>query len=201
MPTTVAHDHHRYQLPPLFSTGLIADVFVGQLTSAIPNWSTTVGTVLDLLTAGLIITIGGVTVWRAVLYAFVHDRTAPSGWLAGLWLGIGLAVGELANRGATGGGWLLPYPETLLVGAPDRVEREGTQDAADPAQAQHRSQIVDLGQGVPRPGVERTHADRLRLMPTSRPPSCATPSRHASTPPCPGQRPTASAPTGCATPP
>jgi hypothetical protein len=68
-----------------------------------------------LLTAGLITAIGGIAIWRAVLYAGLHGKPVPSGWLAGWWLGAGLAIGELVTDGATGGGWLPPHAEALLI--------------------------------------------------------------------------------------
>lgn len=99
---------------PMFATGLTADIFTSQLDS-VPDGPALLRTARVLLTAGLITAIGGIAIWRAVLYASLHGKPVPSGWLAGWWLAAGLAVGELVTDGAMGGGWLPPHPEALLI--------------------------------------------------------------------------------------
>ena len=98
----------------MFATGLIADIFVSQLDS-VPTGPAALGTARVLLTAGLITAIGGIGIWRAVLYAHLRGGPQPVGWVAGWWLGAGLAVGELVIHGSRGGGWLPPHPEALLI--------------------------------------------------------------------------------------
>ncbi|WP_030618814.1 M48 family metalloprotease [Streptomyces achromogenes] len=96
---------------PLFLTGLAADILVWHL-DALPYEFLWLGTVL---VAGLVVGIGGVALWRAVLYALRAGRTIPSGWSAGLWLGLGVVVGELTGPRAAMNQWLPAHPEALLI--------------------------------------------------------------------------------------
>ncbi|MEU2731114.1 M56 family metallopeptidase [Streptomyces griseoviridis] len=96
---------------PLFLTGLATDVLVWHLGS-LPDASVPVRAVL---VAGLVVGVGGVALWRAVLYARLTGRPVPSGAPVGLWLGAGLVVGELAGPGAAYNHWLPPHPEALLI--------------------------------------------------------------------------------------
>ncbi|MFF8904782.1 M56 family metallopeptidase [Streptomyces olivaceoviridis] len=96
---------------PLFLTGLSADILVWHLGSlpygALPAKA--------VLVAGLVVGIGGVALWRAVLYALLTGRPTPSGLLVGLWLGSGTVVGELTGPRAAGNRWLPAHPEALLI--------------------------------------------------------------------------------------
>ncbi|MEU6717115.1 M48 family metalloprotease [Nonomuraea sp. NPDC046802] len=96
---------------PLFLTGLAADILVWHLGS-LPYGLLPAKAVL---VAGLVVGIGGVALWRAVLYALLTGRPAPSGWPVGLWLGFGIAVGELTGPRAAGNQWLPAHPEALLI--------------------------------------------------------------------------------------
>jgi Zn-dependent protease with chaperone function len=70
----------------------------------------------ELLVAGLVIAIGGIAQWRAVVYAILNGRPVPAGWRTGLWLGLGVSIGELVGPGQElDGGWLPAAPEILLV--------------------------------------------------------------------------------------
>jgi hypothetical protein len=96
---------------PLVLAGLAADILVWHL-GALPYgllWLKAV------LVAGLVVGIGGVALWRAVLYALLAGRPAPSGWPVGLWLGLGVMVGELAGPRAAMNQWLPAHPEALLL--------------------------------------------------------------------------------------
>ncbi|MEV5383062.1 M48 family metalloprotease [Streptomyces sp. NPDC052721] len=96
---------------PLFLTGLAADILVWHLErlpySVLPAKA--------VLVAGLVVGIGGVALWRAVLYALLTGRPTPSGWPVGLWLGSGIVMGELTGPRAAGNHWLPAHPEALLV--------------------------------------------------------------------------------------
>lgn len=96
---------------PLFLTGFATDMLVWNLRflpySLLP--------VKVLLVAGLIGGIGGVALWRAVVYALLTGRPAPSGWPVGLWLGSGIALGELIGPEAGANSWLPTHPEALLI--------------------------------------------------------------------------------------
>ncbi|MEV0411464.1 M56 family metallopeptidase [Streptomyces sp. NPDC050448] len=96
---------------PLFLTGLAADILVWQLGSL----SYGVLPAKAVLVAGLVVGIGGVALWRAVLYALLTGRPAPSGWPVGLWLGSGIVTGELAGPGAAWNHWVPAHPEALLI--------------------------------------------------------------------------------------
>ncbi|MEY9993206.1 Zn-dependent protease with chaperone function [Streptomyces sp. V4I8] len=102
----------------MFLTGVVAIVafvdvdLVVQRPSAAGQWY---ADVTDWTTAGLVTAIAGVAVWRAVTYAVVTRLPAPSGLRAGLWLGLGLACGELLTFRHAGAGWLPPAPQALLA--------------------------------------------------------------------------------------
>ncbi|MEU2573003.1 M48 family metalloprotease [Streptomyces anulatus] len=96
---------------PLLLAGLAADILVWHL-GALPYgllWLKAV------LVAGLVVGIGGVALWRAVLYALLTGRPVPSGWSVGLWLGLGVVVGELTGPRAAMNQWLPAHPEALLL--------------------------------------------------------------------------------------
>ncbi|RIV37081.1 hypothetical protein [Micromonospora radicis] len=68
------------------------------------------------IVAGLIVTVAGVLIRRAVAYAVTIAQPVSSGLVPGLWLGIGLVVGELLTPRTAGSGWLLPaQPAGLLL--------------------------------------------------------------------------------------
>ncbi|MFI5664398.1 M48 family metalloprotease [Streptomyces sp. NPDC051684] len=96
---------------PLFLTGLAADVLVWHLGSV----SNSALPVKAVLVAGLAVGIAGVALWRAVLYALLAGRRPPSGAPVGLWLGLGLVVGELVGPGSAYNHWLPAHPEALLI--------------------------------------------------------------------------------------
>ncbi|MFI9625864.1 M48 family metalloprotease [Streptomyces sp. NPDC052042] len=96
---------------PLLLAGLAADILVWHL-GALPYellWLKAV------LVAVLVVGIGGVALWRAVLYALLAGRPVPSGWSVGLWLGLGVVVGELTGPRAAMNQWLPAHPEALLI--------------------------------------------------------------------------------------
>lgn len=82
----------------MVSTGIAAEIAAVQLTSpfgaAGNSW---LAAVQYLLISGLVVGIGGVALWRASVHAVLTGRHIPSGWRAGLWLGLGLALGQLTN--------------------------------------------------------------------------------------------------------
>lgn len=98
---------------PMFLTGVTAQVANVQATI----WSSpgTTAEVATWTTAVLVVGIAGYILWRAVGYAVLIDRPVPSGWIAGVWLGAGLAVGELLSFRTAGVRLLPPDPEILIV--------------------------------------------------------------------------------------
>lgn len=100
----------------VFLAGSAADVVVSQVRSiggvTEQAWVTPVG---DLAVSALVIGIGGVALWRSVARAVVEGGVVPSGWRVGLWSGLGLAVGELAQNGVSDSRWLPPHPEAVLI--------------------------------------------------------------------------------------
>ncbi|MFI7126821.1 M48 family metalloprotease [Nonomuraea sp. NPDC050153] len=118
---------------PLFITGLAAYIASAQLTSQFGLAEISPPSAHDLmiwplgsprpwldmaqqlLISGLITAVGGVVLWRAIVHAVQTGRRIPSGWRAGIWLGLGLVLGELTN-GRLAEGRLLPaHPEALLI--------------------------------------------------------------------------------------
>ncbi|MFD0396581.1 M48 family metallopeptidase [Kitasatospora sp. NPDC127121] len=96
---------------PLFLTGLASDILVWQLGSlpyeAFPAKA--------VLIATLVVGIGGVALWRAVVYAVLTGRPTPPGWPVGLWLGTGVVAAELLGPRAAWNHWWPNHPEALLV--------------------------------------------------------------------------------------
>jgi hypothetical protein len=102
---------------PMFLTGVVVILtayqvrFVtgasGQIGSAAQIW-------LAWLMAALVTGIAGTALWRAAAHAVLTARPAPSSLRAGLWLGIGLVVGELLTFPIPGPGWLPRRPEPLV---------------------------------------------------------------------------------------
>ncbi len=69
-----------------------------------------------LLSVTLVVAVAGVLLWRAVAYAVLTGRAVPSGRFAGLWLGTGMALGELATFRSTDKNVLLPrHPEAVVL--------------------------------------------------------------------------------------
>jgi Zn-dependent protease with chaperone function len=97
-------------------TGLAADILAGQLYLLGGNNGDPMARQAQaILVAALVIGVGGVALWRAVVHAILTGRPVPSGWLVGLFLGLGIAAGELIGTGAAGNSWLPAHPEALLV--------------------------------------------------------------------------------------
>ncbi len=65
--------------------------------------------------AALVTGIAGVALWRSVVHAVLTGRRMPTGLRAGLWLGLGLAAGELTGFAGFGNGWPPPAPYVLLL--------------------------------------------------------------------------------------
>jgi Zn-dependent protease with chaperone function len=86
---------------PVFLTGTTAVLINGQLwqlnLSGVGQWTWDLA--MALAPAGLITGVVGVALWRAVVHGLLTTRRGLSGARAGLWLGVGMTVGELfVNR-------------------------------------------------------------------------------------------------------
>lgn len=99
----------------MFLTGTAAILAGNQLGSLNNEFGVALGNSAAWLIAALVTGIAGVALWRSVAHAVLTSRPAPSGVRAGLWLGTGLAVGELLTFRTAGLGWLPARPEVLLV--------------------------------------------------------------------------------------
>ncbi|MGF1428245.1 sensor domain-containing protein [Kitasatospora sp. LaBMicrA B282] len=98
---------------PLFLAGVAGQVVAQVAGRYLPGgWALTAG---QLLAAALVVGVGGVAVWRSVLWALSEGREPGSGWGAGCVLGLGLAAGELLLFGIDAGRWWPPHPEAALV--------------------------------------------------------------------------------------
>jgi hypothetical protein len=98
-------------------TSMIVTGFAADLVfDSFPYLSYTVTEAKELLVAGLVIAIGGIAQWRAAVYAVLTGRPVPAGWRSGLWLGIGVGLGELFGPGQEEDArWLPVAPEVVLV--------------------------------------------------------------------------------------
>ncbi|WP_194833391.1 M48 family metallopeptidase [Nocardia sp. XZ_19_369] len=105
---------------PMFLTGVIAQVTSVTLPLVVEAFGLSWGfeatrEVSTWLTAVLVVGIAGYALWRAVAYNILAGRHVPAGWGAGVWLGVGMAVGELVSFRTAGSALLPPDPELLLV--------------------------------------------------------------------------------------
>ncbi|MFC0438473.1 M56 family metallopeptidase [Kutzneria buriramensis] len=107
---------------PMFLTGVAATLINSQLRSDVEAALARDGLVsgwldqaLPLAAAGLVVGVAGFALWRAVAHAVLTSRRVPSGVRAGLWLGAGMAAGELALNQVAVTEWLPPHPEALLL--------------------------------------------------------------------------------------
>ena len=99
---------------PMVVTGMAAAIASARLTSPFASASTWLGLVQYASISGLVIGVGGVALWRAVAHAVLTERRVPAGWASGLWLGVGLAVGELVVS-ENDSGWRFPAHSEVLV--------------------------------------------------------------------------------------
>ncbi|MGV4927636.1 M48 family metalloprotease (plasmid) [Streptomyces sp. BHT-5-2] len=102
----------------MFLTGVLTAVVGLNLDLVVRGVAGTGGWYVDVsewTAAALVTGIAGVAVWRAVAHAVACGERAPSGLKAGLWLGLGLGVGELATFHDAGTSWLPPAPQVLLL--------------------------------------------------------------------------------------
>lgn len=108
---------------PLVLTGAAAVLINAHLTVSLTQygiglygpvgqWSQQV---VALATAGLVVGVVGIAVWRAVAYAALTGRSGPSGVRIGLWLGVGMAAAELATHRTGTWSWLPVRPQALLL--------------------------------------------------------------------------------------
>ncbi|HKR51387.1 MAG TPA: M48 family metalloprotease [Pseudonocardiaceae bacterium] len=69
---------------------------------------------VSLVAAGLVTGVVGIALWRAVAHAVLTARRVPSGVQAGVWLGFGIALGELVAGQEVIYDWLPARPQFLL---------------------------------------------------------------------------------------
>ncbi|WP_018349805.1 M48 family metalloprotease [Longispora albida] len=81
----------------LLVTGLTAGMATTQLAAPFEASGPWVRMAQYLLIAGLVAGIGGVALWRSTVHAVLTGRRVPSGWVAGIWLGSGVAAGQAAH--------------------------------------------------------------------------------------------------------
>ncbi|PXX61121.1 peptidase M48-like protein [Nocardia tenerifensis] len=104
---------------PMFLTGVVAQVANVSLPAVVDSFGLpwdqlAVERVSTWVTAALVVGIAGYALWRVVGYAVLTGRPVPSGWGAGVWLGAGMAVGELVSF-RTAGFALLPRGSAILL--------------------------------------------------------------------------------------
>ncbi|GAA1296526.1 M48 family metalloprotease [Saccharothrix xinjiangensis] len=107
---------------PVFLTGIAATLVNSQLGAYVERYLARGGPLLDwvtralpLIPAGLVVGVVGFALWRAEEHAAATSRPAPSGALVGLWLGGGLASGELFLNRVAIAEWVPAHPEALLL--------------------------------------------------------------------------------------
>jgi Zn-dependent protease with chaperone function len=103
---------------PMVLTGISATLINSQVAGYLKEFAVDgawVRQLIQLGTAGLVTSVAGIALWRAVAHAVLTSRPAPSGVRAGLWLGGGMAVGELVTGEVAAGRPLPGHPEVLLL--------------------------------------------------------------------------------------
>ncbi|HEY1158350.1 MAG TPA: M48 family metalloprotease, partial [Arthrobacter sp.] len=68
-----------------------------------------------LASAVLITGVAGIALWRAVTHAVLTSGRVPSGARTGLWLGAGMATGNLISGFGSGAEWFPSRPQFLLL--------------------------------------------------------------------------------------
>ncbi|WP_405592819.1 M48 family metalloprotease [Streptomyces sp. NBC_01092] len=68
-----------------------------------------------LASAVLVTGVAGIALWRAVVHAALTAGRPPSGVRAGLWLGAGMAAGNLITGFGSGAEWFPSRPQFLLL--------------------------------------------------------------------------------------
>ena len=111
---------------PMFLTGASSTMITAAVTSYLMaydlgfhglfgSWPGSAVYVLQLLAGpALVSAVAGIALWRAAAYAVLTSRSAPSGVAAGIWLGGGMAAGDLVMGQITGSQWLPARPEALV---------------------------------------------------------------------------------------
>ncbi|GIH59459.1 hypothetical protein Msi02_02760 [Microbispora siamensis] len=105
------------QALPFFLTGAATWLLIHQLVTAnisgwISGWAD--GATVPLA-AAVLTAVMGVAVWRSATHAVLTSRRVPTGLGAGLWLGAGLAVGELTTNRLAVNKWTPSHIEALLL--------------------------------------------------------------------------------------
>ncbi|MGW4208954.1 M48 family metalloprotease [Lentzea sp. NPDC004789] len=107
---------------PMFLTGVAAAVVNSQVLDYVLTYLAKEGLLRDwtvqalmLVSSGLVVGVVGIALWRAVVHAVQTSRPVPPGARIGLWLGFGLAFGEVFLGRVAVGEWLPRHPETLLL--------------------------------------------------------------------------------------
>ena len=103
----------RFGALPMFITGATAGVLSDDLVDFLGN-SSIISEIQAYLVGGFLSGIAVVALWRAVIYAQLTGGRIPSGWLAGLSLGLGLSISQLTEVEVSGFQWLPDQPEALL---------------------------------------------------------------------------------------
>lgn len=105
------------QALPVFLAGAATWLIMHQLfPRGLAQWSgKQIDTLATPVAAAVLTGIVGVAVCRSVTHAVLTSRRVPSGLRTGLWLGAGLAVGELTTNRLAVNQWAPPHPEALLL--------------------------------------------------------------------------------------
>ncbi|WP_405108485.1 M48 family metalloprotease [Micromonospora sp. NBC_01405] len=103
---------------PMFLTGVAAWLFTSQASDVLGSRDLTGAWALQgmsLVAAVLVTGSVGVVLWRAVTHAVLTARAVPSGVRAGLWLGVGMATGNLVMSDLALLQWLPTRPAILVL--------------------------------------------------------------------------------------
>jgi Zn-dependent protease with chaperone function len=113
---TLAHPAVLFEVHavPLLLTGAVAVITAEQMSTGLRIYRSWLDPVASVTAAGLIAGVTGIALWRAVAGPPPAGKRRPTGVRAGLWLGVGMAVGALPAAGA--GLEAIPaHPEFLLL--------------------------------------------------------------------------------------
>ncbi|GAA0640594.1 hypothetical protein GCM10010174_73630 [Kutzneria viridogrisea] len=103
---------------PMFLAGAAATLISSQVSEVLATYKLFdqwLRLSLAVAAAGLVTGVVGIALWRAVTHAVLSSRRVPSGVRTGLWLGAGMAAGELVTNRVVLLQWLPSVPGLLVL--------------------------------------------------------------------------------------
>nr|WP_225953299.1 M48 family metalloprotease [Kibdelosporangium phytohabitans] len=103
---------------PMFLAGAAATLISSQVAYVLATYKVFdewLSLSFEIATAALVTGVVGIALWRTVAHAVLRARRVPSGARTGLWLGAGMAAGELVTHRVALLQWLPSVPGLLVL--------------------------------------------------------------------------------------